>query len=83
MDPKDPKRLYRPAFSFEFSTDGGLTWTGSGYSGVAPHADHHALWVNPANTDVMYLGTDGGVYLSTNRGATWQFLNNLPVGQFY
>ncbi|MBX9779976.1 MAG: hypothetical protein K2X26_06495 [Chitinophagaceae bacterium] len=83
VDPKDPKRLYRPAFSFEFSTDGGLTWTGSGYGGVAPHADHHALWVNPSNTDVMYLGTDGGVYLSTNRGTTWQFLNNLPVGQFY
>ena len=31
----------------------------------------------------MYLGTDGGVYLTMNKGVSWQFLNNLPVGQFY
>jgi len=83
FDPKDPKRVYRPAYSFEYSNDGGYSWTNTTLGGVNPHADHHALWINPANTDVMYLGTDGGVYVSTNRGSTWQFLNNLPVGQFY
>ncbi|MBS1689761.1 MAG: hypothetical protein JSS96_13620 [Bacteroidetes bacterium] len=31
----------------------------------------------------MYLGTDGGVYYSLDRGATWMFVHNLPVGQFY
>ncbi len=31
----------------------------------------------------MYLGTDGGVYLSLDKGATWLFIQNLPVGQFY
>ena len=48
-----------------------------------PHSDHHALWVNPQQTDQLFLGTDGGVYVSYNRGSSWQFLNNLPVGQFY
>ena len=82
-DPKDPKRVYRPAFTFASSTDGGYSWNENIIGGVAPHSDHHALWVNPNNTDMLFLGTDGGVYLSMNKGSTWQFLNNLPVGQFY
>jgi hypothetical protein len=32
---------------------------------------------------MLFLGTDGGVYLSYNKGVTWEFLNNLPVPQFY
>jgi len=28
-------------------------------------------------------GTDGGVYVSYNKGLSWAFLNNLPVAQFY
>ncbi|MFN9709996.1 MAG: WD40/YVTN/BNR-like repeat-containing protein, partial [Bacteroidota bacterium] len=31
----------------------------------------------------MYVGTDGGVYYSLDRGVNWKFVNNLPVGQFY
>ncbi|NCW88869.1 MAG: glycosyl hydrolase, partial [Chitinophagia bacterium] len=34
-------------------------------------------------TNTLYLGTDGGVYVSHNKGLSWSFLNNLPVGQFY
>jgi photosystem II stability/assembly factor-like uncharacterized protein len=83
FDPKDPKRVYRPAFDFAYSKDGGYSWSNTIIGGVAPHADHHALWINPANTEQMYLGTDGGVYISQNKGVSWQFLNNLPVGQFY
>ncbi|MDE3253528.1 MAG: glycosyl hydrolase, partial [Bacteroidota bacterium] len=83
FDPKDPKRVYRPAFTFAASSDGGYSWSENIIGGVAPHSDHHALWVNPNNTDMLFLGTDGGVYLSMNKGTTWQFLNNLPVGQFY
>ncbi|NDA60607.1 MAG: glycosyl hydrolase [Chitinophagia bacterium] len=82
-DPKDPKRVYRPSFAFEYSDDGGYSWSGNISGGVVPHSDHHALWVNPQQTDQLFLGTDGGVYVSYNRGSSWQFLNNLPVGQFY
>ncbi|MFM7645251.1 MAG: WD40/YVTN/BNR-like repeat-containing protein [Sphingomonadales bacterium] len=83
FDPKDPKRVYRPAFDFQYSTDGGYSWSGQLFSDVTPHADHHALWINPENTNTLYLGTDGGVYVSHNKGLSWSFLNNLPVGQFY
>lgn len=83
VDPKDPKRVYRPAFIFSYSSDGGYSFADASGDGGWVHSDHHALWINPNNTAQMYLGTDGGVYISNDRGATWIFLQNLPVGQFY
>lgn len=83
IDPKDPKRVYRPAYVFSYSSDGGYSFADASGEGGWVHSDHHALWINPNNTAQMYLGTDGGVYMSNDRGATWIFLQNLPVGQFY
>jgi photosystem II stability/assembly factor-like uncharacterized protein len=83
IDPKDPKRVYRPALTFSYSTDGGYSFVDASSDGGWVHSDHHALWINPNNTNQMYLGTDGGVYLSLDRGASWSFIQNLPVGQFY
>jgi photosystem II stability/assembly factor-like uncharacterized protein len=83
IDPKDPKRVYRPGFGFSYSDDGGYSFSDASYEGGWVHSDHHALWINPNYTNQMYLGTDGGVYYSLDRGATWMFVYNLPVGQFY
>jgi photosystem II stability/assembly factor-like uncharacterized protein len=83
IDPKDPKRVYRPGYGFSYSNDGGYSFTDASDAGGWVHSDHHALWINPGNTNELYLGTDGGVYSSLDRGATWRFFGNLPVGQFY
>ncbi len=83
FDPKDAKRVYRPAFQFSYSDDGGFSFTEASNEGGWVHSDMHALWINPNNTNVLYLGTDGGVYTSLDKGATWQFQHGLPVGQFY
>src|SRR6185437_3703176 len=83
VDPKDPKRVYRPAFQFSYSDDGGHSFSDASNEGGWVHSDQHALWINPNYTNQMYLGTDGGVYYSLDRGATWMFVRNLPVGQFY
>ncbi len=83
VDPKDPKRVYRPGYGFSYSDDGGHSFSDASYEGGWVHSDHHALWINPKYTNQMYLGTDGGVYHSLDRGATWMFAYNLPVGQFY
>lgn len=83
VDPKDPKRVYRPAFSFSYSDDGGYSFADASSDGGWVHSDMHALYINPNYTNQMYLGTDGGVYFSMDRGATWIFNSNLPVGQFY
>ncbi len=80
IDPKDPKRVYRPGYGFSYSDDGGYSFAdGSGNV----HSDHHALWINPNYTNQMYLGTDGGLYMSNDKGANWMMLASLPVSQFY
>jgi photosystem II stability/assembly factor-like uncharacterized protein len=83
VDPQDPKRVYRPAFSLSISNDGGYSFSEASNDGGWVHSDHHALWITPNNTHHMYLGTDGGVYMSIDRGVTWTHLNTLPVSQFY
>ena len=82
VDPYDPKRVYRPAFTFSISKDGGYSFTEPSYN-ISVHADHHALWINPNNTSHLLLGTDGGVYQSLDKGNSWTFFWNLPVSQFY
>jgi photosystem II stability/assembly factor-like uncharacterized protein len=83
VDPTDSKRIYRPAFSLSISDDGGESFSEASTEGGWIHSDHHALWINPNNPQNLYLGTDGGVYVSFDRGNNWLFLNNLPVSQFY
>ena len=79
VDPQDHNRVYKPGLYLTVSTDGGKTFaTRTGF-----HPDLHALWINPANPYHLVLGTDGGIYVSYDRGNSWLFLNNLPVSQFY
>jgi photosystem II stability/assembly factor-like uncharacterized protein len=79
----DPKRVYRPAFNFSYSIDGGYSWIRAQNSSGWVHSDMHALWINPQNPSHMYVGTDGGVYMSVDRGNNWIYLNNMPISQAY
>jgi photosystem II stability/assembly factor-like uncharacterized protein len=83
FDPKDDKRVYRPAFRLSVSDDGGFSFTDASDEGGWVHSDHHAIWINPLYTNQVWLGTDGGVFLSNDRGLTFTFIQNIPVGQFY
>ena len=47
------------------------------------HVDSHTIWVDPRNTDHIFVGCDGGVYESWDGGQFWQFKANLPTLQFY
>ena len=51
------------------------------YGGI--HPDHHAWWISPNDPDFILDGNDGGIGISRDRGRTWNFNENLPVGQFY
>ena len=82
VDPINPDRVYRPSFQLGMSEDGGKTFNGFNYGG-GTHPDHHALWIDPENTQHLLLGTDGGVYRSYDRGVTWSMFRNLPLAQFY
>ncbi|MGH9773917.1 MAG: WD40/YVTN/BNR-like repeat-containing protein [Candidatus Acidiferrales bacterium] len=79
-DPKNFHRVYKPGYGLAVSDDDGKTFSGLG-GGF--HGDCHALWINPADPEQLFLGTDGGVYNSNDRGAHWRFIGSLPVGQFY
>jgi photosystem II stability/assembly factor-like uncharacterized protein len=80
VDPVNPERVYKLALLLGLSDDGAKTFATVAGS---VHPDLHALWINPKDTDELVLGTDGGVYHSYDRGASWRFVGTLPVSQFY
>ena len=80
-DPVDVNTVYSMDTWLHRTVDGGNTWQKVGEDNK--HVDNHAMWINPADTDHFVVGCDGGVYLSYDRGATWKFIANLPITQFY
>ena len=80
-DPKKVDRVYSMDTFNQMTDDGGKTWKRLGEKNK--HVDNHALWVDPANTDHMVNGNDGGVYESFDHAATWVFKPNLPIAQLY
>jgi hypothetical protein len=80
-DPKNENRLFTLFSSINMSEDGGLTFPT--LIGESIHLDHHAWWIDPANSRHMIDGNDGGMAITYDMGATWRHITNLPVGQFY
>ncbi|MCX6553266.1 MAG: glycosyl hydrolase, partial [Acidobacteria bacterium] len=86
VDPKNANRIYKMGLYASVSDDGGKTFAGlggGGFSGATYHSDVHDIWVNPKNPEQLIIGTDGGVYMSYDRGTTFRFVGSLPVSQFY
>jgi len=80
VDPTNADRVYAIASTLFVSIDGGRTFrsiTGR------THIDYHALWIDPIDPRRMWQGQDGGVAVSYDRGETWEYVNNMPLGQFY
>ena len=82
-DPKNENRLYTIFSGVNVSEDGGKSFRPlmSSYAGV--HPDHHAWWIDPNDSDFLIDGNDGGLNISQDRGKSWRFAENIPVGQFY
>jgi photosystem II stability/assembly factor-like uncharacterized protein len=90
IDPSSSSTVYAGGIDFWKSTNSGSDWTQktNWYSQAgAPqfvHADHHAIAFAPSNPNLMFLGTDGGIFKSTNKGDKWTAINNnLFITQFY
>ena len=81
VSPADPKKIYIAGVPIIKSSDGGATWKGINPGNV--HVDHHALWINPTNPNHLINGSDGGVQISYDDGATYVNCNSPAVGQFY
>ena len=80
-DPKNVDRVYSMDTFNHVTEDGGKTWKRLGEK--YKHVDNHALWIDPADTNHLLNGNDGGVYETWDRGANWHYKANLPVTQFY
>jgi len=82
FDPQDASVLYATYASFGGphvfrSADGGASWVsidGAGV-GVLPDVPVHVIVVDPADPRRLYLGTDAGVFVSTDRGDRWMVEN--------
>ncbi|HTE45410.1 MAG TPA: hypothetical protein VK636_09225, partial [Gemmatimonadaceae bacterium] len=82
IDPRNVDHVYTLGSNrgFYISNDSAKTFTEL-FSNV--HGEDHALWVDPDNGNHLIIGGDGGVSISWDRGHTWDFRRNMPLGQFY
>jgi photosystem II stability/assembly factor-like uncharacterized protein len=78
-DPRHGETVYVANLQLWKSTDGG-----SGFTEIqTPHGDNHDLWIDPADSNRMIEGNDGGACVSVNGGETWSSIYNQPTAQFY
>ena len=79
VDPKDENKIFKPDLGLLLSVNGGQS-----FAFVAnAHGDFHDIWIDPANTNVVYTGDDGGLWRSEDGGTRWKHQLNLPISQFY
>lgn len=78
-DPTDEDEVWVMNSGAMRSIDGGQTYTRIPDS----HVDHHALWINPDDSDIMINGNDGGASVTLNGGQTWSSVMNQPTAQMY
>ncbi|HSY51597.1 MAG TPA: glycosyl hydrolase [Thermoanaerobaculia bacterium] len=81
VDPNDDNRIYSADVWVRVSDDGGKTWRR--LDEKWKHPDNHVVWIDPASSDHLLIGCDGGLYESFDRAESWSFKDNLPVTQFY
>jgi len=89
IDPDNPNIVWAGGIDLWKTTNGGSSWKqisnwykANGYQYI--HADFHAIVFAPSNHNIIYVGNDGGIYKSTDRGKNWTKINNnLSITQFY
>lgn len=79
VDPRDENVIVKGGLSGSISRDGGKTFKDLGNM----HSDIHDIAFSIKDSDIMYVGTDGGVYRSWDGGTNLEIVENLPLSQFY
>ena len=87
--PDNPSTVYVGGINLWRSTSGGTSWTWltNWYTGTPRpyiHADQHAFAFLPGVPSTLFAGNDGGIFLSTNSGASWTDRSaGIAATQFY
>src|ERR1700730_17320287 len=81
VDPNSDLKIWRGGVNIYMSEDGARNFIQTRFARV--HSDVHAIWIDPANSDHMLSGNDGGIWVTYDSGRAWAHLNNIALGQFY
>lgn len=72
VHPRQGRHIYLASVGMQHSFDG---WNYADSPGT--HSDHHQMVFHRSNDDVAYVCCDGGVYRSTDNGASWHLRSRL------
>jgi photosystem II stability/assembly factor-like uncharacterized protein len=81
IDPNNDQRIWVAGVNMAYSEDGGKTFVTNRVTRI--HVDFHAIWIDPANSDNMIVGCDGGIHFSRDAGRSWDAREQIAIGQFY
>ena len=79
-DPQERTRLYREGTGFYVSDDMGHTFRPVETN---LHGDYRSLWLDPDDNRHLIIGNDGGLGVSRSRGASWEYHNDIPIGEYW
>jgi photosystem II stability/assembly factor-like uncharacterized protein len=82
VHPKQENIVYRLSSPLDVSVDSGKSFKRL-MEFFAVHGDFHELWIHPDDANFMVVGGDGGIGISYDEGKHWNFVQNLPLGQYY
>lgn len=87
IDPNDDQKIFVTTISLANSEDGGRTWSDIDWPPrkmfLTAFGDIRTLWIDPQNSKRIFMGSDGGVYISYDGGETSDYYDNLPMAQYY
>ncbi|MES2559886.1 MAG: PKD domain-containing protein [Bacteroidota bacterium] len=92
VNPKNTQEVYVGGVDIFRTINGGTTWQQvahwyAGFSLQYAHADQHLAMYHPTDTNIAYFGNDGGIYRTSNAGASMPTLvdkgANYNTIQFY
>jgi photosystem II stability/assembly factor-like uncharacterized protein len=81
VDPNNDLRIWELGAQMFYSEDGGKKFATDRVKGI--HGDFHAMWIDPADSNHIITGSDGGIHWSYDNGRSWDFINTIAIGQFY
>lgn len=82
VTPLDSEHLYAGGVYLFESTDGGISWSyvGDEYR----HADYHELVFDPNDNNILFVGTDGGVWnIDIQNKSSTELNNGLGISTMY
>jgi hypothetical protein len=80
VDPFDDNIILSGAQQLYRTADGGNSWT-LVIDYYQPHEDQHRIVFDLTQSGVVYAANDGGVFRSTDKGASWQVDSNDVINR--